>query len=55
MNATKTLPDRRRRVSREKREQKERLKKSRERRYGKSDEQAMNDLLIQAKLILYGV
>ena len=41
-------------VTREKVKQKERLKKVRERRYGKSDEKAMADLLLEAKAIING-
>lgn len=40
-------------VTREKVKQKERLKKHREKRYGKSDEKAMANLLLEAKTIIF--
>ena len=48
-----TIERTRRKTLIEKKEVKERIKKHRERRYGKSDEKAMNNLLEQAKAILY--
>ena len=45
----------RRKVLIEKKEIKERIKKHRDRRYGKSDEKAMNNLMLEAKKILNNI